>query len=568
MKFKFLAISFVLTLLLSGVASAQTGESIRKFSATIQVNTDSSVSVVEEITYDTGSQYERHGIIRSIDTQSATGKRMILSNISVTDTNGNPYAVQKEGSWDNVSLKIGDPDQTFSGERTYVIRYTASNAVSHLQDYDEIYWNATGNDWQFPIAEAHVTVVLPDATEVLQFACYVGKFGSTTGCSYDLQSTAFSAQTLAPGEGLTVAVGFPKGIVALPPQPNLTPIIFGCILVPILLFLFFFSRWQKKGRDPKGTGIIVPQYDVPDALTPMEVGVITYEKSRTKDISAELIYLATKGYIIIRQIDQTILKVIHSTDYELELIKEYGDIATEFDRKLLDSIFPSPKAGTVVKISELRDHFYLSVPNIFKLIRNAVLDNGYYKNLPKTGAGGRSVISVFLGPVLILIAAVNILNGLGLISIGTIIPMAISFVASVIIVVVFSRLMPAKTEKGVATHEYILGLKTYLQIAEKDRLQFHNAPEKKPELFEKLLPYALVLGVENSWAKEFNDLYMAPPSWYQGTTQGQFNALVFVHTISQFNTAASGTFHAPSSSGSGGGGFSGGGGGGGGGGSW
>jgi uncharacterized membrane protein len=101
-------------------------------------------------------------------------------------------------------------------------------------------------------------------------------------------------------------------------------------------------------------------------------------------------------------------------------------------------------------------------------------------------------------------------------------------------------------------------------------LVFHNAPEKRPETFEAFLPYALVLGVENSWAKEFDGMYMTPPSWYEGYPGGAFNTLMFTHTLSQFTTVASSSFTSTPSStgGSGGGGFSGGGGGGGGGGSW
>jgi uncharacterized membrane protein len=143
----------------------------------------------------------------------------------------------------------------------------------------------------------------------------------------------------------------------------------------------------------------------------------------------------------------------------------------------------------------------------------------------------------------------------------------IGFVLSCVIFMVINSLMPAKTVKGVATKEYILGLKLYLQIAEKDRLQFNNAPEKKPEIFEKLLPYAMVLGVDEAWAKEFEGIYTVPPQWYEGYHGGAFSAIAFNHSLSSFNSMASSSMgSAPG--GSGGGGFSGGGGGGGGGGGW
>jgi uncharacterized membrane protein len=115
-----------------------------------------------------------------------------------------------------------------------------------------------------------------------------------------------------------------------------------------------------------------------------------------------------------------------------------------------------------------------------------------------------------------------------------------------------------------------LGLKWYLQIAEKDRLAFHNAPEKKPEIFEALLPYAMVLGVDRAWAKEFEDIYTTPPSWYEGypVTSGVFNVVAFNQSLSSFGAATTTSMATSPGGGSGGGGFAGGGGGGGGGGGW
>jgi uncharacterized membrane protein len=136
-------------------------------------------------------------------------------------------------------------------------------------------------------------------------------------------------------------------------------------------------------------------------------------------------------------------------------------------------------------------------------------------------------------------------------------------------------LMPQKTLKGVATKEYILGLKKYLSVAEKDRLKFHNAPDKNPQRFEKLLPYAMVLGVEKEWAEQFKDIYKQNPNWYEDRTGSPvaFNSLIFVNSLNSFSSEANSSLYSnPSSGASGGSGFSGGGSGGGfgggGGGSW
>jgi len=130
--------------------------------------------------------------------------------------------------------------------------------------------------------------------------------------------------------------------------------------------------------------------------------------------------------------------------------------------------------------------------------------------------------------------------------------------------------LDARTAKGVAAKEHALGLKLYLEVAEKQRLeklQGPNAayargagePVKTVELFEKLLPYAMVLGVEKQWAEQFKDLYTSPPDWYSGNWS-TFNSIYLVSSLnSGIGSAVNTSFAAPSSSGGsgfGGGGFS------------
>jgi uncharacterized membrane protein len=139
--------------------------------------------------------------------------------------------------------------------------------------------------------------------------------------------------------------------------------------------------------------------------------------------------------------------------------------------------------------------------------------------------------------------------------------------------VFFAILMGHRTKKGVEIKEKLLGLKMYLESAEKDRIKFHNAPEKNPQRFEKFLPYAMVFGVEKEWAEQFKDIYKEQPEWYEGVGGQTFNSVVLANSLNSFSRTASGSMiSAPSSAGSGGSGFSGGGSGGGfgggGGGSW
>ena len=549
-------------------------EAILNFHSDIIVNTDNSINVAETIIYNTGAR-DRHGIYRDIYPYSSTGDKMKISNVTVTDENGAPHIFETYNEGKNFRIKIGDPEKTFVGEKIYKIKYNANRAVAQFEKFDEIYWNVTGNDWEIPIYEAGVSINLPEGVKATQTSCYYGLRGSTNEC-YSKNNEAdkyffYAPNILESEEGLTVAVGFPKGIVV--PYSNADkfssffakylPRIIG-IFLPIFTLVFSLLYWKKKWKDPKGKGVIVPQYDVPDALTPMEVAGIASEKLSVKDISGELIYLATKGYLKINQIEERTLGIFKSTDYELLKLKDFTDLLNEFDKKLLSGLFGS---GSSVKLSELKNVFYTTANAVVTSALDALLTKGYYKNLGRMkNSAGVIFIIIFMS------VWASLLFG-GFIGVlffnGDVFPIIIGIFISIIIYGIILRFSPAKTEKGVATMEYLLGLKDYLRIAEKDRLEFHNAPDKKPETFEKLLPYAMVLGVAGIWAKEFESIYTTPPSWYVGSSNNAFNAVVFSNSLSNFSAYASSSLSSsPSNSGSGGGGSSGGGGGGGGGGGW
>lgn len=568
------------------VAHAQSEEALVSFDSHITVNVDNSIDVIETIRYATGPS-ERHGIFRTIRPYSSQGRKMTINDISVVDQYGQPYPFTVSESGD-VDIKIGDPRVTFGGQNVYVIRYHASKAVAQYESFDELYWNVTGSGWDMPIREAHATIVLPQGSRMSQSSCYRGAQGSTATCTStidDQGAVSFSApEILAPGEGLTVAVGFPKGIVT-PYKPSDDFFLrYGqwliAILVPLASLILSFWYWYTKGRDERGTGVIIPQYDVPDELMPMEVKGIVSEKVDAESISSEIIALATRGYLRITEIDKKYIGLFTSTDYELTKLKEFTDIPNEFDKALLESLFSgharSPFASlkklfsrstflddgdrlaiaTSVKLSDLKNVFYREIPAITSLAVNGLLQKRYYKNLGRLKQAGAMHI---LGALVVggIVAAVVIGGGS--------VPVAVGILVSALIYAATYYLSPAKTEKGALAKEHLLGLKEYLQIAEKDRLLFHNAPEKKPEVFEKLLPYAMILGVADIWAKEFEGIYTTPPTWYSGQ-QGAFNAVAFSESMRSFSSYASSSLS--SAPGSSGGGSSGGGGGGGGGGGW
>jgi len=536
-------------------------ESIERFESNIVIHTDSSLSVTETIVYDSEGQ-EKHGIYRDIRLKSAADTRLEVKDISVHDENNLPYdvAVSKQGS-NVLQIKIGDPDVTFSGTKTYVITYTVLGAVTTIDsELDELYWNATGSEWELPIEYVQSTISLPTGVSIIQDACYMGAEGSTQQCTAE-NGVFSSTRALLPGEGVTIALGFPHGLIDVyqPRKPSVFELYWPALL-PFVLFIVMFIRWRTKGKDPKGTGIIIPQYDVPGKLTPIEVAGILYQKVRAKDISAEIIHLAVQGYIKIEQTESK--KILGVTkDYALTLVKAPESSLSVIDQTVLTALFGAKQiVDTTVQLSELAVSFYKKVVEIKKVGISTLVEKKYYTYFPEVKLWGILAVVIVLFPLGVLSVAS--------IDITTVIIFVISVVISSVIYAVFMIHMPAKSVRGVAAKEYLLGLKDYLEIAEKNRLNFHNAPEKKPEVFEQLLPFAMVMGVEKKWAKEFENIYTTPPSWFVAPHQA-FHAAIFVQDIETFSSTTTYAFSGMSgTSGSSGAGFSGGGGGGGGGGSW
>ena len=549
-------------------ANAFAAEKINSFDAEIKINVDASINISERIEYDFGSA-QKHGIFRDIPIKyQARGGNFALriSNISVADANGAPYQFTTSHPDDNIQIKIGDPNIEITGRHIYIINYTIKRAINFFNDHDELYWNITGNDWPVAIGSASAKITLPQkiASADIQADCFAGPFGSAIRCNSDFMQSGttdyvgFDNNHLSAYNGLTIVVGFPKGIVMKPSNFEValeTAKDNWIIGLPILTLIICLYLWYTRGRDPNGRGIIIAQYEPPDNLTPAEVGTIADEHAQNKDITAEIIYLATLGYLKIKQTENKIL-IFTSKDYELELLKDDFSQLNEFQKTIMNGLFKEAAAKTV-KLSDLKNKFYKDLKEAKNKVYQSTTDKGYFAGNPNKARG----IFVAIGAVLLFS---DFFLGAIFGTIGI-----ISLIASGIIVILFGIFMPARTKKGVETKEHILGLKLYMSVAEARRLEFHSAPEKKPEVFEKLLPYAMALGVEKEWAKQFEGIYNVQPGWYSGPAGIAFNAAFFASSMSNFSKTANATIASSPSGGSGfSGGFSGGGFGGGGGGSW
>lgn len=573
---RFFLILIIIFFSLPIAVMADDDERVRDFKAVIKINEDSSIEVKEQITYVFGEN-ERHGIYRDIPYKynARGGKyKLRLENISVTDTDENPIEFKVSNKGDYKNIRIGSPNEYVSGTKTYVINYKVKRALNYFEDHDELYWNATGDEWPVEISQSRITVLFPLAVQEkdIQTDCFVGKVNSTDKCvstRYEfkenklVKSVVYTNDKLKVNEGVTVLLGWPKGFVEKPSK--MEEIIFiakdNFILgLPILILILFVYLWRAKGKDPKGRETIIAYYEAPNKLAPAEIGTIIDEKAHNHDISSEIIYLAINGYLKIKRLEKK--GVFEKDDYELlQLKSEYKDLKA-YQGDIMKALFKEDS----IKLSDLKTNpqFYKDLGGVIDDIYKATVANKYFVKNPKKVRAAYLALGIF-----ILLAGFFVIPFWGVIGL-------LSLIFSGIIIIVFSFIMPKRTKEGVVVREKILGLKEYLRVAEKDRIKFHNAPEKDPEQFEKLLPFAMVLGIEEEWAKQFKDIYDQQPNWYEDYSHNKFNSINLASSLNNFsnNTYSSITSSraAGASSGSSGfssgGGFSGGGFGGGGGGSW
>jgi hypothetical protein len=605
-----LAVAFLLPV---PAAAQGGGERIAAYDVDIRIQEDGSLRIVELIDYDFDG-LERHGIFRDIPVRLHYDDRhdriYPLDVLSVQGSPGTPDQYEVEDDSGRKRIKIGDPDRTITGRHTYTITYRVEGALNGFPGHDELYWNAIGADWSAPIERATVRVTAPDS--VGRIACFAGPTGSSLPCAESLPdgSTAtFSHPALNPFEALTVVVGFRPGAVPRP-QPVLderwslsrafsaTPVTLS-LSGGLLLLLMFGVGWLlwTRGRDRRAVGAPVDiayaatggeeqsvplfepgaypvEYVPPDEVRPGQVGTLIDEAANPLDATATIVDLAVRGYLRIEEIPKRWL--LGKPDWRLVKLREPDDGLLRYERLLLNGLFdlvddvdedgePAEREGSggdqSVKLSSLRRKFHTKLREVQDALYDDVVARGWFAGRPdKIRARWHALgfLLLLAGDALVFLAAWK--THLGLVPI----PIALAG----LLLAFGARWMPRRTAKGTGLVRRVLGFRTYIDTAEAQEARF----AEKENLFSRYLPYAVVFGLTEKWARAFAGLGDRAPdtSWYVGTRPFTYNAFAF--SIDGFSVSTAGTIAStPSGSGSsgfGGGGSSGGGGGGGGGGSW
>ena len=551
--------------------SAQRSYSIERFDARVRVNRDASIDVTESITARFVGSW--NGLYRTIPVKYRTPQGLNwtlgVSLQSAQDDAGRNLRTETSRQGAYIKYKVWIPGAA-NADRTLVLRYHATNGLRFFDEHDELYWNITGDEWEVPIRAATAEIELPPGTPGARAIAFNGVYGSTARdatVTIDGNIVRIAMpHSLGYHEGLTAVVGWDKGVVTAPTVIARTAQTVRSnwpLLLPIPVLLFAFARWRRAGADPRLRPIAV-QYEPPPSMTPAEAGTLMDNSADMRDITATLVDLAVRGYLRIEEHQNPKLFGLFGggTSYSLQRLKS-ADGLTPHEVAVFDGIFS--EHGDHVELDELKDEFYKELDPIRNAIFDRLTGSGFYKNRPDkvkqnwTGAAFGLAVAIGVGGTFVSKAFLL-----------TPVPFVLAAIITLIILLLFAQIMPARTETGARALEQVLGFEEFLRRVEAEHLK--RIIIGHPELFDKYLPFAMAFGVEKQFARAFEGIYMQPPQWYVGPSVANFNVSHFSTSMSHLSTVAGTTLSSsPRSSGGsgfGGGGGSGGGGGGGGGGAF
>ncbi len=628
----------VLVALCCGAGAAWGKELIRTFHSRIEVHADASLTVTEKITVLAAGGNIKRGIYRDFPTRYTdrlgTSRRVGFAVLEVR-RNGRPEPYHIKTIANGKRVYIGHQDQLIDkGEHSYELVYVTDRQLGFFEHFDELYWNVTGTDWIFPIAHAVAEVRLPGGAEALSTAAYTGRHGER-GDDYVADLTEkgvvrFEAtRTLGPGEGLSVAVSWPKGLVREPGAAKRVGWFLtgnGQALISliglVLLLAYYVLAWSRVGRDP-AKGTVIPLFSPPQGFSPAAMRTLARMDFDHKAFAAAVVNAAVKGALKIQDTgsgfrlektgrghkglssgEKAMLAGLFASGTRLDLNRKNHKtvrravtaLQTTLRSELEKVYFQTNKGwlipgvllslamvtGVVLFSRDLGTALFMTVwLSIWTMGTVGLVWQALSRwksafagqGLRLMDKGGALFMTLFALPFL-----AGEIFGLGMFVQAASPIAAVALLAVTGVNVLFWHLLKAPTLSGRSVMDRIEGFRLYLGVAEKERLSVLHPPEQTPELFERYLPFALALDLEHEWSEQFAEqlarsgqkLEGYSPSWYSGRSLGSLGSRGLAGSLgASLSGAVSASASAPgSSSGSTGGGSSGGGGGGGGGGGW
>jgi hypothetical protein len=543
-------------------------ERILSFNSQIQIGARGELTVLETIAAQVEGQQIKRGILRDFPTdyQDRYGRRVTVPfDVLSVKRNGQAenysLARQKNGT----SVRIGNANVMLPrGRHVYEIIYLTDFQVGFFDKHDELYWNVNGNGWTFAIDEISAEVSLPKAVPAaeLKVEAYTGPFGAKgrdyTASARDGGASFRTTKRMEAGEGLTLVLMFPKGIVAPPSTRNKVDRWLkdkrGEALGTagfLLLAAFLYLCWTMVGRDPRA-GPPFPRYEAPTGLGPAGVRYLDKMKCDDRCFASALLGLGQRGYMSIKEAGG--YYVLERTGKDVAWLPGEKEV----------SVLAPPPPGTRAIGPDYDAEVQVARAQLGEALRQHYGESLFSRNTTVTGVG-----MALAGGILFMMFGLDAATA----------SMIAAALAMAAVLALALKLVPAYTKEGRRLEDEVEGLRQYLSVAEGDELARLKMPPRTKEEFAKFLPYAVALEVEKTWAEAFAKvlgaaaLAQATSNYFSTSSDGGFsNSGHFVDSIADMGRTISAASTPPASSSgssdSGGGGSSGGGGGGGGGSGW
>ena len=589
----FTRISLAFLLLVAALLPAGAEERILRFVSDVHVQRNGDLLVTETIRVRAEGREIRRGILRDFPTTytARDGTRVVVGfDVTGVTRNGAPETFTTESIGNGVRVRIGRGDVLLNhGVYEYAIRYRTTRQIGFFPDFDELYWNATGNGWTLAIDEAVARITLPENVAFLQSAFYTGPQGARgKAAAIVTQAPGLivfrTTAPLPPRNGLTVAAAWPKGVVTAPTDLQKAgwwfwdngPVVIAALGL-LLVLGYYFHAWRQVGRDPR-RGTVIPLFGPPDGMSAAAVRYVSQMGYDQRTFTAAMIELGVRGRLKMKEShgaltlesraggkdipapEQAMARALFQKKSSLKLVQSNhqslraaedglrGGLANAYAGKMFQNntgwsvrgLLASLAAVAVIILavfaiwgSEQGTAMLIGpiflIPAVVVVI--GLLNSGWPASIK--GWLVRLTACAFAVPFTIGAVAVMLQASRSWVEL---LPASVPLVLLPVAASAFSW-MKAHTVAGRVVTDQIEGLRQYLAVAEEDRLNYLHPPEKTPELFERLLPYAVALEVENAWAQKFAGVLASAAAaaaigeWYSGDRDWTRDPVRFADSI-------------------------------------
>ncbi|WP_018657499.1 DUF2207 domain-containing protein [Actinomadura flavalba] len=537
-------------------AAPPAGERVLKDTVAITVGADGTARARETIVYDFrgGRGLERRFVTRTH--RSVTEDRVYrVQNVRASSPDGGPATARTAVEDEHTVVRLTAPAE-LTGRRTIVLDYELRGVIAPQGAAEELRWAAVGG-WRVPVTEAHVTVNA--ATMIRSVNCFAGPIESAIGCTQYYTDHAktqgiYDQQQLLPGEHLTVVAGLPAGATGAEPLYErrhtaatafAVNAVSGSALLGLLALLVggFVLLYLLRGRDVRTVGkhaaegdhapLAGAEFEPPDGVRPGQIGTLIDEQADVIDVTATIVDLAVRGYLLVEEHDRTDKGRL---DWSLARLERPADDLLRYERLLLDALFTAPD-GTArprVPLSELGGTFAAQLAAVRSAMYDDVVEQGWFARRPDTTRSRWTISGIVL----------TVLGIAATVALALTTEVALAGIAVIIAGAAMAyggQYMPAKTAQGSTVLAHMIGFRAYLERGELPDADTMESPQKIA-LFSRFLPYAVVFDTVAPWARTVEDagepgadnLY-----WYEGPAE--WDLAKFAESVRMFTLTTSGS---------------------------